>query len=61
MLFEGAQGSFVDDNNISNYANEAVYGLYSKGIVSGTDASEFLPKNNLPRAEAAQIIYNMIK
>lgn len=61
MVFEGAQGRFVDDKNISNYANEAVYGLYSKGIVSGTDASEFLPKNNLSRAEAAQIIYNMIK
>ena len=59
---ESAEDDFVfsDDADISDYAKEAVYKLYSAGIISGMDDKSFMPKGSCTRAQAAVIIYNMI-
>lgn len=51
---------FYDSENISDYAKSAVFALYEKGIVSGDGDGTFAPLRNAIRAEAAQMIYNMI-
>ena len=50
--------SFADQDNISDYAKNAVGFMQKKGFVSGYD-NVFMPKNNLTRAEAAQMIANV--
>lgn len=54
-----AEGRFIDDGDISEYAYEAVYRMKSAGIINGNDEEEFAPKNTAVRAEAAKIIYNI--
>lgn len=54
-----AEGRFIDDGDISEYAYEAVYRMKSAGIISGNDEEEFAPKDTAVRAEAAKIIYNI--
>lgn len=51
---------FYDSKDISDYAKSAVFALYKKGIVSGDGDGTFAPLRNAIRAEAAQMIYNMI-
>ncbi len=53
--------SFSDDADISEYAKDAVYSLRRQGIISGSGNNMFNPKKTTTRAEASQIIYNMIK
>jgi len=53
--------AFKDAQEISNYAKEAVKVLGSMGVLNGNENGEFLPKNNATRAEAAKILYMMIK
>lgn len=50
---------FSDDGEISDYAKDAVYILRNKGIINGANG-RFNPLNNLTRAEAAQIISNLL-
>lgn len=50
---------FNDDNEISDYASEAVYTLKDAGILNG-DGGSFNPRAFTTRAEAAVIIYNML-
>ena len=45
---------------ISDYAKEAVYALNSNGIINGIGNGYFEPMGNATRAQAAQIIYNML-
>lgn len=52
---------FTDDEDISDYAKDAVYALRKNGVISGSGNNIFNPKNTTTRAEASQIIYNMIK
>ena len=52
---------FADDEDISDYAKEAVYSLRRQGVISGSGNNMFNPQNTTTRAEASQIIYNMIK
>lgn len=52
--------NFGDINDVSLYALTAVMGLGNAGIVNGDKDMKFNPKNNLTRAEAAQLIYNFI-
>ncbi|MBR6729359.1 MAG: S-layer homology domain-containing protein [Clostridia bacterium] len=52
--------TFTDADSISGYAKNAVAFLAGKSIVSGTGDGSFAPKKNSTRAEAAQIIYNML-
>lgn len=52
--------TFADAESISDYAKTAVAFLANKAIVTGTGDGNFAPRNNATRAEAAQIIYNML-
>ena len=51
---------FTDDEDISDYAKEAVYSLRRQGVILGSGNNMFNPKKTTSRAEASQIIYNMI-
>ena len=55
---EGAL-DFDDNEEISSYAVEAVAALKSSGIIKGVGANLFAPSDNITRAEAAQMIYNI--
>lgn len=52
--------SFVDFNEISLYAKEAVLILAQSGIVNGNDSNEIQPNKNATRAEASKIIYSIL-
>lgn len=52
---------FTDYDLIDSYATEAVTRLGKKGIVSGIGDGLFAPFLTVKRAEAAQIIYNILK
>ncbi len=51
---------FTDDINISEYAKESVYTLKSMNILNGYQDGSFLPDGCATRAEASQIIYNIM-
>ncbi len=52
--------AFNDDAEIADYAKEAVHKLKAVGIVSGMENNCFMPKKEAQRAEAAQMIYNVL-
>lgn len=52
---------FNDESDISEYAVKPIKALFEKGIIKGNETGNFLPKNMLTRAEAAMMIYNMLK
>jgi len=52
---------FKDEAEISGYAKEAVAAMQRAGIIKGTGDGSFAPKNTATRAEAAVIIYRLIK
>ena len=52
---------FADENEISEYALEAVHKLQNSGIINGYEGNVFMPKGNATRAEAVKMIYNTIK
>ena len=58
---ENAGALFADNNAISDYAKSAVYGLKEFNIINGTGDNQFAPKGNATRAQAAKMIYEMIK
>ena len=47
--------AFADDDNVSDYAKEAVKLMKSMGLIEGYN-NQFRPTDNLTRAEAAKII-----
>ncbi len=49
------QETFSDMGN-ANWAKEAVYALYNKGIVSGTGENKFSPSSSLLREQIAKIL-----
>lgn len=51
---------FIDDEEISDYAYNSVYYLKSLGVILGNSDGKFMPKNAASRAEAAQMLYNLI-
>ena len=51
---------FSDDAQISDYAKEAVYLFKEAGIVNGVSDSEFSPKANANRAQAAKVIFELL-
>lgn len=53
--------TFADDAQIAEYAKSAVAKLYGAGVISGYEDGTFLPKNNATRAEAAQMVYKILK
>ena len=63
LMGKSVQGSkeFSDSENISDYAKDAVLSLASEGYINGVGDGTFAPLSNLTRAQAAQIIYNVVK
>lgn len=56
----GGKASFRDDDEISDYARDAVASLAEKNILQGSEGC-FMPKNRTMRGESAQMIYNALK
>lgn len=52
---------FADDENISDYAKDAVYALKNSEIINGVGDNSFAPKQSLTRAEAAKIMAEFLK
>lgn len=52
---------FADSVSVSDYAKEAVEAMQKFGIINGTENNCFLPGEKATRAQAAVIIYNLIK
>lgn len=52
---------FADDGEISDYAKEAVYKMQGAGVINGSDANKFAPKEPLTRAMAAKMVYELKK
>lgn len=61
VTLNGEGKSFGDSDSISDYAIEAVNSLSGAGIINGNENGQFLPKNTATRAEAAKIIYGVLK
>lgn len=59
--FTEAAAEFTDNAEISEYAKKAVYALKGTGVINGKGEGAFAPKDSCTRAEAAIIIYNLIK
>lgn len=59
--FTEATADFADNNEISEYAKTAVYALKGTGVINGKGEGNFAPKAGCTRAEAAIIIFNLIK
>ncbi len=55
-----ADSSFDDHGDISEYAQEAVNALYKAEIINGMSETEFSPKTDITRAQAAKMIYGLI-
>lgn len=51
---------FADSDHIAPYAQEAVSALAGAGIVNGVGEKLFAPNGTVTRAQAAQIIYNLV-
>lgn len=52
---------FLDEHQISTWAEESVAQVYAYKLMNGYPNSEFKPKSNLNRSEMAQIIYNLYR
>lgn len=57
----GTPKTFTDATNISDYAKPAVDALTAGGVINGMSDGSFAPSATATRAEAACMIYNMIK
>lgn len=53
--------AFADSDSISGYAREGVACLAEMKIINGVGDNMFAPKANATRAQASQIIYNLLK
>ncbi len=58
---QNSRQSFIDSDEIADYAKNAVSELSSEGIISGMDDGKFYPQKNLTRAEAAVLIYRLME
>ena len=52
--------SFADENNISDFAREAVEALYRAGVINGRSGNLFDPKGTATRAEVAAMLERLI-
>lgn len=52
---------YTDVDAVSDYAADAITALSSAGLVSGMGDGSFAPKANLTRAQAAVVLYNILK
>ena len=59
--FTSESETFADDAEIASWAKTAVYELKNAGVIGGVGDNKFAPAGNCTRAQAAQIIYQLIK
>lgn len=52
--------SFTDEDEISEWARDKVKDMAELGLISGMSDGSFNPKGNATRAQAAQMIYNIV-
>lgn len=57
----GSPSSFKDSKDISSWAVNEVNTAVKEGLMIGRNANTFAPKQRATRAEASQVIYNLIK
>ncbi len=55
------KAGFDDISNAASYATEAINIMNAENIISGKSATTFAPKDKLSRAEAAVLIYRVMK
>lgn len=55
------EANFADADKIADYAKEAVNTLQRAGVVNGLSETEFAPTATATRAQAAKMIYELIK
>ncbi len=60
-FINGDEITFSDKDAVSNYAKTAVSALQQMGLINGKGDNKFMPKDNLTRAEAATMIWRMMK
>jgi len=53
--------SFFDFDEAADYAQESIKALYCKEIISGDENNMLRPLGNATRAEAAMMLYNILK
>lgn len=58
---QSLENKFSDSISFSDYAINGILMLNNEGYLNGYPDGSFKPKNNVTRAEAAQLIYNLIK
>ena len=58
---ESAELSFADKDTIKSYSKDAVAYFSEKGIVNGYTDGTFKPEETVKRAEAAKIVYELLK
>ncbi|WP_397334020.1 S-layer homology domain-containing protein [Paenibacillus sp. YN15] len=54
-------GAFNDQDEIQNWAQEAVSVAQGLGLVNGREHNQFAPQERMSRAESAQILFNLLK
>lgn len=61
MSFEGAKPNFTDSLEIADYAKAAVGSMAENGIITGNENNAFMPQSFATRAQAAAMVYRIIK
>lgn len=56
-----AEANFADASQIADYAKDAVNTLQRAGVINGVSETEFAPTATATRAQAAKMIYELIK
>lgn len=59
--FEGKKTDFADMSDVAEYAVEAVASLSGAGIISGMENNTFMPREQATRAQAAKLIWEILK
>jgi Arabinogalactan endo-1,4-beta-galactosidase len=57
----GAELPFLDKTSIADWALPSVQWAYEQGLVKGRSADRFSPAASMTRAEAAEVIYRLLK
>ena len=59
-ISSASETNFDDNENISDYAKEAVAALSKMGVINGKGNNIFDPRNVATRAEAAKVIHALL-
>ena len=59
--YEEQEDAFYDDDSISDFAKEAVYGMKNLEIINGMGDNLYMPKESVTRAQTAKVIYETMR